>query len=367
MPSFRLLRNECLRALISPITKGKASKFIRPTIAAVYITQYCNSRCTMCDFWKNSRDPNELTSEQWGIIFSKLKAFGVNFVGVNASGEMFTREDVFDILEHLRNLHLDFGVNTNCTLLVPEKAKRLAALRPRAVTIGLDGVGDDAYMATRGLKEGFATTCDNIKALQQAGVHNIGIGTVLMERNMKDWVNLAHFALEKGLSGIRYTAHHKDYFTSQKSKEHQAFFKENTLTDMNQEIEKIIEFKRKTGLVKNSETYLRLITDFYRQPHTYFPLPCLQGSNRIEIDVHGNVTLCSFMTEPLGNLINQEMEEIWKSAEHRLANDTAYQGKCPRCFLSCYAEENIRLSAKGFLPSLANSIKRGLQLLGPNR
>jgi MoaA/NifB/PqqE/SkfB family radical SAM enzyme len=367
MPSFRLLCNECARALLSPITLGKASEYIQPTIAAIYITKYCNSRCTMCNFWKNKRDPNELNSEQWGVIFSRLKAFGVDFVGVNASGEMFTKQDVFEILEHLRNLHLNFGVNSNGTLLVPDNAKRLAQLNPRAVTIGLDGLGDDAYVATRGLKDGFTLVCDNIKALQQAGISNIGLGTVLMKRNMRDWVDLARFAHEKGLSGIRYTAHHDAYFTSEQNEEGKFSLSQDTLSSMEDEIEKIILFKRKTGIVKNSETYLRWIIDFYRQPRAYFPLPCLQGSNRIEIDVYGNVTLCSFMTKPLGNLVRQEMEDIWNSALHQQARADAYRGNCPKCFLSCYAEENIRLSTKGFLPTLANSIKRGVQLLGPRK
>ena len=95
-------------------------------------------------------------------------------------------------------------------------------------------------------------------------------------------------------------------------------------------------------------------------------MPSLQGSNRIEIDVYGNVTLCSFMSEPLGNLVHQEMEEIWNSELHRKAREDAFRGNCPKCFLSCYAEENLRLSARGFLPTLGNSVRRGLLLLGPH-
>lgn len=367
MPSFRLLRNESSRALLSPITYGKASSYIRPTIAAIYITSYCNSRCTMCDFWKNKRDPNELSSEQWGIIFSRLKAFGINFVGVNASGEMFTRQDVFDILEHLHNLHLDFGVNSNGTLLTSENTQKLAQLNPRAVTIGLDGVGDEAYTATRGIKDGFSLVCRNIETLQRAGIHNIGIGTVLMKRNMHDWVNLAQFAYDNKLSGIRYTAHHEAYFSMEIGERDSCSTNQETLQAMEREIEKIISFKRKTGIVKNSESYLRCVPNFYRAPQQYFPFSCLQGSNRIEIDVLGNVTLCSFVTKSLGNLVQHEMEDIWNSAAHRRARDDAYHGNCPKCFLSCYAEENLRLSAKGFFPTLTNSIKRGIQLLGSRK
>ncbi len=365
MPSSRLIFNETARSLLSPVTAGRASDFIKPTIAAIYITKHCNSRCTMCDFWKNEKDPLELSSEQWGIIFSKLKVFGVDFIGVNASGEMFTRKDVFTLLEHIRNLDMDFGVNSNGTLFTPDKAKRLAELKPRAVTLGLDGVGDEAYLATRGLKGGFTKISRHIDNLKLAGIHNIGIGSVLMTQNMSDWVNLAHFALEKELSGIRYTAHHDAYFTADETQKQSpaSFSDPSQSVAAHKEIDRLIQLKRETGIVKNSEMYLRKVIDFYQYPGTYFPAPCIQGSNRIEIDVNGNVTLCSFVTEPLGNLLHQEMNEIWSSSVHQEARHAAHSGHCPKCFLSCYAEENLRLSAQGFLPTLKNSIQRGRQLL----
>ncbi len=320
----------------------------------------------MCDFWKSDHASKGLHSEQWGVVFSRLKAFGVDFVGVNASGEMFTRPDVFDILGHLRALDMDFGVNSNGTLFTPPKVKRLAALKPRAVTIGLDGVGDAAYLATRGLKNGFTKISRHIDNLKHEGIYNIGVGTVLMEQNLYEWVELARFALDKELAGVRYTAHHDAYFTPDTEAHESRYADPEFLAVVEREIEKLIELKRTTGIVKNSEAYLRQVTAFYRNPSSYFPVPCLQGSNRIEIDIYGNVNLCSFMTESLGNLVHQEMEDIWSSEIHRKARNDAFEGHCPKCFLSCYAEENLRLSRGGFLPTLGNSLRRGFLLLGPH-
>jgi Fe-coproporphyrin III synthase len=365
MASFHLLRNESLRAILSPVTQGRASAHIRPTIAAIYITRVCNSRCTMCDFWKNDPDPKELSSEQWGVVFSRLKAFGVDFVGVNASGEMFTRRDAFDILGHLRDLNMGFGVNSNGTLFSPTRAKKLAALGPRAVTIGLEGVGDAMYMVTRGLKNGFTKVSRHIDNLKREGIENVGLGTVMMKENVYEWVSLAEFALEKGLSGVRYTAYHDAYFNFESDPVGSEYVDPAFQAVVEREIDKLIALKRKTGIVKNSEAYLRRITSFYKDQKNYFPTPCLQGSNRIEIDAYGNVTLCSFVSEPLGNLVLQDMEEIWESEKHRQARDDAYKGHCPKCFLSCYGEENLRLSTGEFLPTLGNSFQRGMQLLGP--
>lgn len=363
MPSLHLIRNELLRAALSPITGGHVSTYIRPTIAAVYLTRFCNSRCTMCDFWKNERDPNELTSEQWGVIFSRLKAFGVDFIGVNASGEMFTRPDVFNILGHLRDLGIGFGVNTNGTLLTSRKAQLLAELKPRQITIGMDGVGDESYFITRGLKHGFTKIGRHIDNLQKAGVHGIYLGSVLMRENLNEWARLAEYALEKRLAGVRFTAFHDAYFNQSQASSGNAYSSPEFLAAAEAEIGKLIGLKRRTGIIKNSEEYLRQVIDYYRNPTGYFPVPCLQGSNRIEIDAHGNVTLCSFMTESLGNLVLQDMDEIWESELHRRARDAAYAGECPKCFLSCYGEENLRLSAKGFVSTFGDSVRRGYRLL----
>jgi len=362
---LRLLRNEGARSVLSPLTQGRASAHIRPTIAALYLTGYCNSRCTMCDFWKRERDPGELTSEQWGVIFSRLKAFGVGFVGVNASGEMFTRPDVFDILGHLQDLGLRFGVNTNATLITRDKARQLAALGPRQVTVGLDGVGDDAYLATRGLKGGFTKVARHLDYLREAGLANLSIGSVLMRESLDQWVPLARYALEAKLAGVRFTAFHQGYFNV--DEKGQGYAEPAFVAAASAEIERLIALKRETGIVKNSAAYLRRVIDHYRDPQGYFPVPCLQGSNRIEVDVYGNVTLCSFVPGPLGNLLNQEMEAIWESAGHRAAREAAYRGECPRCFLSCYAEENLRLSAGGAIPTLKDALRRATRLLGFNR
>lgn len=363
MPSLHFLGSEISRSILSPITGGRAALAIRPTVATVYLTKFCNSRCTMCDFWKNDHDPKELTSEQWGVVFSRLKAFGVDYVGVNASGEMFTRKDVFDILGHLKSLDLAFGVNSNGTLFTPGRASKLAALGPRAVTIGLDGVGDQAYLETRGLKRGFTKVSAHLENLKQAGVRNVGIGTVLMPASIDQWVPLAEMAMEKGLSGVRYTAYHEAYFSVPGEVHFPASQNTSMLVRIEKEIEKLIDLKIKTGIVKNSETYLKHVVEYYRDPTNYFPVPCLQGSSRIEIDIYGNVNLCSFVTDSLGNLVSQEMEEIWQSEQHRRARLAAFEGKCPKCFLSCYAEENMRLSTGGFAPTLANTVQRAKLLL----
>lgn len=364
MVNSHLLKNEISRAVLAPVSGGKLSFYIRPTIAAIYITKKCNSKCNMCDFWKNEEDPQELTSEQWGVVFSKLKAFGVGFIGINASGEMFTHPQVFEILQHLHDLKIPFGINSNGLLFNKRRSKLLAELKPRQITIGFDGVGNDSYFKTRGLKQGFDKVTQNIQNLKYAGLSNIAIGSVLMHENIDDWVNLVEYTIKQGIAGVRFTAFHEAYFNSDNIAIKSIYQTPEFLNKVDCEIEKLIKLKKETGAVRNSSAYLRSVGAFFANQRDFFPTPCLQGSNRIEVDTYGNVTLCSFVTKPLGNLISSDMESIWNSNVHRMARRDAYQGNCPHCYLSCYSEENIRLSLKGVVPSLVHTFKRGTQLLG---
>jgi len=363
MSKYRFFKNEAYRALASPLSGGRAAINIKPTIAALYITKFCNSRCTMCDFWQADKDPNELSAEQWGVIFSRLKAFGVEYIGVNASGELFTRRDAYQILQHIKDLDMSFGVNSNATLFTSSKAKKLAALGPKAVTIGLEGVGNEMYLATRGLKNGFNKITRSIDNLKKAGIKNIGIGTVLMRENIDHWVKLAEWARDTGIHGVRFTAQHDAYFNPVSDPKMTSYADPDFIAKVESEIENLIEFKNKYGVVRNSDKYLRQVGDFYKDQLNYFPSPCVQGGNRIELDVYGNVTLCSFVTEPLGNLLLEDMETVWNSEKHQKAREDAFIGECPRCYLSCYAEENLRLSPSGFLPTMGDSLSRWKRLV----
>ena len=50
--------------------------------AALFITNRCNLRCKMCDYWKEKRDKSELTPKQWKKVLDDLKVNRVHIVGM---------------------------------------------------------------------------------------------------------------------------------------------------------------------------------------------------------------------------------------------------------------------------------------------
>ena len=52
------------------------------TFAGLFITDRCNSRCKMCDYWKKKNKVNELTPGQWRRILDNLKITRAHIIGM---------------------------------------------------------------------------------------------------------------------------------------------------------------------------------------------------------------------------------------------------------------------------------------------
>lgn len=124
-----------------------------PRLMVFEVTVRCNLRCTMCyltEEIRTSKPASELTLDQIGAILADIDIRDVNLVG----GEVFIRQDIFDILALLR----DNGrhcptLTTNGTLLSPHRAKRLVPFMldgtVGSLTFSIDGP-EEIHDAVRG-------------------------------------------------------------------------------------------------------------------------------------------------------------------------------------------------------------------------
>jgi MoaA/NifB/PqqE/SkfB family radical SAM enzyme len=83
------------------------------------LTYRCNLNCVHCYLVKEDRP-------ELGTLY-------LSFSG----GEIFTREDFFEIAEYARKLHFALRLLTNGTLIDEESADRVAALNPDLVAISI--------------------------------------------------------------------------------------------------------------------------------------------------------------------------------------------------------------------------------------
>lgn len=179
----------------------KASEKNIPLIGQLELTSRCNLKCKMCYVCNGQSDrkaiDNELSAEQWLNLIGEAKAAGVMFL-VLTGGEVFLRQDFEEIYEEISRMGFNIEINTNATLITPEKAKWLGRIPPSKVSITMYGASPETYENVCGIGEAYDRAVRGIDLLLDQGI-NVDIKTTLVKSNVNDFISLAEFAESRGI------------------------------------------------------------------------------------------------------------------------------------------------------------------------
>jgi radical SAM protein with 4Fe4S-binding SPASM domain len=147
----------------------RAAKLNLPINGIFELTFVCNLRCGMCYArqFGGKRSPvegRELSSTQWLELARQAKDSGLLFL-LLTGGEVFLRNDFFDIYEPLTRMGFMITVFTNGCLITAPIAKRLAQAPPSRVEISLYGATAATYEKITGVAGSFAACCAGIENL----------------------------------------------------------------------------------------------------------------------------------------------------------------------------------------------------------
>lgn len=349
-----------------PVAMKTGRTFFPPSVAALHLTRRCNSRCSMCSFWKKDFDASEeLSTEQVFRVLEDLKGLGSPFLSLGGEGEIFTRKDACDIFKKARELDLDYTINSN-GLYLPEKfVENLGVLRPNGIIFGLDTVDDATYEKVRGVPGGLSKVKQSISRLTGAGFKNISIGSVILPENLAELVPLSDTAKSLGLSAIRFTAFSPVGFgMTWEKKELEIYQDPAFLSRLKSVIETLIEKKQEHGIISNSVAYLRRVPDYYASGFFYKPATCVVGVYNLLMLPNGDVPVCGFRGPGavVGNVKTQSVADIWQSPAYQEQRNRIARWECPTCWLSCYAENNLRFYPKTMAASNLAALRRALSL-----
>lgn len=333
---------------------GRAT--LPPTIAILFLTKKCNSRCTICEYWKNSNFSNELGTEEWFKVIDSLKSLGVKMINFTADGEILMRKDAFEIMQYADKLGFLISINTN-GLILDRFLKQVIELNPLQMQISLDVFDNASYKQVRGVPNGFTKVKDNILALKAGGYNRISVGSVLINDNLDDLLKLQDFCLENGFT-YRVTAFQFEGFGVDNRKQREAYREANFLFRLRE-----IANKLSKRPMNNTPFYLEAMANYYAKDK-YHPLNCIVGIYKIFILPSGDVSLCNIMHESaiVGNVNENSLSDIWFSNKANEIRNKIRDKKCPSCWLSCFAEDNIRFSPLFFFKNAAYFLRKSLRL-----
>lgn len=316
----------------------------RPTSAIISITLNCNSRCNMCDIWKNNIQ-DELSPTDYLKLPNSLK--DVNITG----GEPFLRPDIEEIINNIKKAcpKARLIINTNGFLPqnIKSKIKKILKVDPNiAIRLSLDG-WKSTHDQIRNYPNGFNLVMDSLKILKENNVRDLGVSFTIMDKNYSELSRLYRFTQSENIElSLTLVTNSPIYFGPNKINLRPKDSKKFELI-----IKSIINSRLKTYKPKEwfRAWFDKNLYEFYITHQRCFT--CDSGQNFFYLDSTGNIFTCHLKKWALGNIKNHSFKFIWNFSKRKLFLKKVE--KCNDCWMICTAKTSIK---KNFLKVFFNII-----------
>jgi MoaA/NifB/PqqE/SkfB family radical SAM enzyme len=324
----------------------------RPEVVSLAVTNRCNSHCIMCHMWQRAREIPDIKSLELSgdeIINLLSRPLFSALVELDLTGgEPHLRDDLVDIAIETGKLKRSYLPNLRSLIitsngLLPGKIvanyhKILEGLRDTGIDLvtvaSIDGIGEthDIIRGTRGAFELATETLGGLLELRKVyRNYHIGLKTTILPQNVHALDAILDFALERNLFHIISPV----FFTETRFRN---IDKRDALQLEPAEYEKILRFYRRHES-KTSYFYTKARRSLATGRRQW---TCTALHNYLFIEFDGKVYPCELLSEPIGDIREQNIEDIWKS---KSAQDWRKRvGKTEEC-RRCIEPGAIRYSA----------------------
>jgi len=184
--------------------KGFPEDLSAPRELDLSLTGHCNLSCTYCFYAEEMRNRPDADTEEWLAFFSEMRSLGIRHVTLSG-GEVFCREDLWDLMDAAVESRLRCAILTNGTLVTEKVLARLEQGRRRtrldSVQVSVDGSRPEIHDRSRG-RGSFSKAVRGLRLLMEAGFP-VTVRVTVNRHNVDDLEDLARFLLEEmGVSSI---------------------------------------------------------------------------------------------------------------------------------------------------------------------
>ena len=298
------------------------------------LTYRCNERCIHC--YLDHEDHGEMKTAEIKNVLEQLAQSGTLFLTLSG-GEIFLREDLFDLLDFARSLHFDISLKTNALLIDAERARKLRALSVRRIQISIYSAEPAVHDAITKVRGSLERTLTAIRFLQAEGLQ-VKIACPLMKQNLTAYRNVQALAAELGVPYVLdMTITPKmdgDMSLLQLRNSAQSLLpilRDPTLNPPSKPLDSTNATPVSTGSATSSGI----------ESQAYDDIPCSAGHNSCYISPYGDVFPCVQMPVATGNLRERRFEDIWfRSAEMNRVRAVreSQLPVCSKCSIRQYCE-----------------------------
>jgi radical SAM protein with 4Fe4S-binding SPASM domain len=291
----------------TPVMDGLIRRTVNrhlPWSVHVDLTYRCNERCIHC--YLDHEDHGEMNTAEIKNVLEQLAQSGTLFLTFSG-GEIFLRNDLFELLEFARSLHFDISLKTNALLIDANRARKLRELSVRHIQISIYSAEPEVHDAITKVRGSLERSLVAIRFLQAEGLR-VKIACPLMKQNLMAYRNVQALAAELGVPYVL------DMTITPKMDGDLSLLQ---LRNSTQELLPILQDSTLNPPACSSDgaqgTPLSTgsATSSGIESQAYDDIPCSAGHNSCYISPYGDVFPCVQMPVATGNLRQQRFDQIW--------------------------------------------------------
>ncbi|MFH0984785.1 MAG: glycosyltransferase [Candidatus Omnitrophota bacterium] len=312
-----------------------------PELLILDITHACNLSCRICDIWKTSRDEKEMDLDSVKKMLSQAKELGIGNIALSG-GEVLSRADIFEILDHARALKIkDLGILSNGILIHKNMSKLKPYLLDKTISpvVSLDSLQENRHNHLRNSDTAWQETVEGLRALSalkkehfQVSFHLIAI---IYNDNLEELPALVDFARSLGANSLQFQALLPNNLMMAERKSSPFWVREDRLIVLDEVLDHLIRLKEENpGFIKNSVRNLALMKKYYRGTLNSGDAPCRSAGKTVLVSNQGTCATCFSV---YGDIRKHTLREILTGPEIVRAQKAVE--KCHRpCLLPCFCD-----------------------------
>jgi MoaA/NifB/PqqE/SkfB family radical SAM enzyme len=319
------------------------ANFPKPRNSLFFLTMRCNLNCQMCHQKEfraknlNKLHADELSLGQIKKAISSLKKFGIKKVCLTG-GEILLREDLFKILECIKENRMSIEFGTNGTLITESIAEKLNNYPIVSISLSLDGL-QESHDKIRGRIGAFNKTLNAIKIL--AKKFDVNINFVLQKENIRDAEKVIKLCDELGVKSFGLTYPIQNMRGRQVKDTLKVIGSGQVSTSMQSNNVTIKEFFEVYERLKNINARIEINPILKDSSNCDIlnleskKLICT-ARNMLFLDYNGDIIPCSFIRMSMGNILTDNIDDVWNSKKFKEFRRSAFIGKMLPVCKNCY-------------------------------
>ena len=277
------------------------------------VTTKCNWRCRHC--YIPTHDNEGMSIESITKLFAELREMGV-FELTLTGGEIFTRNDIHDIIKIAREKGFKVNLFTNVSMMTEKDIEMIHNMHVSLISCTIFSMNEKIHDYIARSQGALTKTLDNLKMIKRYQIP-VEVKTIILNINYNEWGEVEKFCKR---NGFQYNLDHEIYFKSNGDKAP-------------------ADLRLTASQFEAACKELDQARGFEIKMHDKNEYVCEGIRNFLFINANGDVYPCEKFLKKVGNINDTTVRKIWEgSIELRRLQNMRWNEltDCAKCALEKY-------------------------------